>query len=71
MYASHNTVYYYVMDYIASRVYILNDEWQFHSFKPFSNPNYMISIDNSLYMTGDYSVWKLDKDLNVSIKHNP
>ena len=71
MYSSSNTTYYYVMDYGASKIYILNDEWSFISAKTFTNPQYMINIGNSLYMTGwPYSVWKLDKNLNILIKYN-
>ena len=31
----------------------------------------MISIDNSLYITGSCNVWKVDPDLNILIKYNP
>ena len=56
MYSSFNTVYFYVMDYYTGKVYILNDEWKFISFKIFTRTAYMISIDSSLYMTGDFNV---------------
>ena len=52
MYSSLGTVYYYVMDSVYGRVYILNDQWEFISSKVFDDPCYMISIDSSLYMTG-------------------
>ena len=71
MHSSSDTVYYYVMDYGANEVYILNDEWKFISFKSFSNPAYMISIGNSLYMTGHSNVWKVDQDLNILINYKP
>ena len=71
IYSSPNTTYYYVMDYDASEVFILNDEWKFVSFKTFSGPANMISIGNSLYMTGSYNVWKVDQDLNILIEYNP
>ena len=32
---------------------------------------YMINIGNSLYMTGQFNVWKVDKDLNILINYNP
>ena len=67
MYSSSKTVFYYITDLYADTVYILNDEWKFISFKTFSNPAYMITIGNSLYMTGNSNVWKLDKDLNIMI----
>ena len=71
MYSSFNIAYYYVIDFGANRVYILNGEWKFISSKTFSNPLNMISISNSLYMTGDYNVWKVDQDLNILINCEP
>ena len=70
MYSS-GTVYYYVMDYGANKVFILNEQWSFISFKVLTNPSYMINIGNSLYMTGNLNVWKVDKDLNILINYNP
>ena len=61
---------YYVMDNKANKVYILNDSWSYITFKTFSSPAYMISICNSLYMTGDTNLWKLDGNLNVLIQYN-
>ena len=69
MYSSLNTVYYYVMDWGANKVYILNDEWKLRSIKSLSHPSYMISIHNSLYMTGERNVWKVDKELNILINY--
>ena len=46
------------MDF-GGKVYILNDEWKLISSKAFNGPAYMISINNSLYMTGQYYVWKV------------
>ena len=71
IYSSSNTTYYYVMDWKANKVYILNDEWSFISSKSFNHPTYMISIGNSLYMTGYFNVWKVDQDLNILIEYNP
>jgi len=71
MYSSSGTVYYYVMDWGANKTYILNDQWSFISFKVFTTPAYMINIGNSLYMTGNLNVWKVDKDLNILINYKP
>ena len=71
MFSSSGTVYYYVMDYVANKVFILNDQWSFISSKVFYNPAYIINIGNSLYMTGDYNVWKVDQDLNILINCEP
>ena len=62
---------YYIMDRAANKVYILNDNWSFVSFKTFNRPVYMITIENSLYMTGNSNVWKLDQNLNTLIEYNP
>ena len=70
MYSFPNTTYYYVMD--SSRgVHILNDQWSFITFKTFTLPAYTISINNSLYMTGNLNVWKVDQDLNILRNYNP
>ena len=45
MYSSLGTVYYYVMDYGASKVFILNDKWSFISSKVFNYPRYMIQLE--------------------------
>jgi hypothetical protein len=59
---------YYVLD-SSGRVYILNDDWSYVSNKNFANPTYMITIENSIYMTGNTNIWKLDKDLNILIQY--
>ena len=71
VYSSVNTTYYYVMDYGANKVYILNDEWKFFSFKTFINPAsmIMITIGSNIYLTGWGNIWKVDKDLNILINH--
>ena len=69
MYSSSGIVYYYGMDCAANTTYILNDEWKLITFKSFLRPIYMISIGNSLYMTGYWHVWKVDKDLNILINY--
>jgi DNA-binding beta-propeller fold protein YncE len=68
-YSSCNTLY-YVMDSSAGRVYILNDDWSYVSYKNFSNPAHMITISNSVYMTGNTNIWKFDKDLNILFQYN-
>ena len=61
---------YYVMDYNANTVYTFNDNWSFVSSKTFPLPAYMITVENSIYMSGNLHLWKLDKDLNVLIQYN-
>ena len=65
----YHSFYYYVMDFLKG-VHILNDEWKLITFKTFSFPVFMISVGNSLYMTGDKNVWKVDPDLNILINYN-
>ena len=55
------------MDLSNCKVYRLNDDWSFLSSKTFTAPSYMITFGNSLYMTGDLNVWKLDDKLNVDV----
>ena len=71
MYSSNNTTYYYLIDLAAQKVFILNDQWSFISYKYFGTPHYIISIDNSLYMTGNLNIWKVDQGLNILINYNP
>ena len=71
MYSILNIFFYYVMDWGANKVFILNDQCSFIASKSFYYPSYMISMDNSLYMTGISNVWKLDQDLNVLMQYNP
>ena len=61
---------YYVTDYSANKIYILNEDWSYVSFKTFTWPTYMISVGTNLYMTGPENVWKLDKNLNILIEYN-
>ena len=48
---------------------MLNDNWSFLSFKTFPNPTFMITVENSLYLTGQSNIWKLDLNLNVLIQY--
>ncbi len=61
---------YYVIDHGASRVYILNDDCSYVSYKNFTYPAYMITIGSSIYMTGNTYIWKLYKDLNFLIQYS-
>ena len=60
----------YVMDCDAHKVYLLNENWSFVSFKAFTFPRYMITVENSLYMSGDSNILKLDEILNTLIQYN-
>ena len=60
---------YYVMDYDLNNIFLLNDNYAFVTNKPFSKPTYMLTINSSLYITGDKNIWKTDKYLNVLIAY--
>ena len=60
MYSSPDTVYYYVMDTGVSKVFILNDNRSFILYKVFTMSFNMISIGNSLYITGYMNVLLVD-----------
>ena len=65
IYSSH-----YVMDNTANKTFIFNENWSFVLSKTFIKPAYMIAVENSLYMTGDTNIWKLDEKLNTLIQYN-
>jgi hypothetical protein len=56
---------YYVVDYNYG-VFLLNDNYGYVTKKTFSKPNYIFNANSSLYITGDSSIWKTDKYLNIS-----
>jgi hypothetical protein len=60
---------YYVIDYIANTIYLLNDNYGYVAMITFSAPQYMIVVNSSLYITGDRYIWKTDKYLNILITY--
>jgi hypothetical protein len=65
-----NATYYYVSETNVAKLYILDENMSFLALKAYSNPAYMITLSNSLYITGDINVWKADKDLNILITYS-
>jgi hypothetical protein len=61
---------YYVIDYSANRIYLLNDDFAYVAMKTFSTPNYMITVSSSLYITGNKNIWKTDKYLNILMTYS-
>ena len=61
---------YYVNDYLANTIYLLNDDYGYVTKKTFTSPTYMVDINSSLYITGENNMWKTDKYLNVLITYN-
>ena len=51
-------------------MYIINKNWSFISSKTFTSPAYIITIENSIYITGSSNLWKLDQNLNNLIQCN-
>ncbi len=60
---------YYAVDNGAKRVYILNNDLSYFSYKNFAYPAYMITIGSSIYMAGGLNIWKLDEELNILIQY--
>jgi hypothetical protein len=60
---------YYIMDELNNIIFLLNDNYDYVTMKTFSKPNYMETINSSLYITGNNNVWKTDKYLNILITH--
>jgi hypothetical protein len=56
---------YYIMDESNNIIFLLNDNYDYVTMKTFSNPNYMVTINSSIYLTGTNNIWKTDKYLNI------
>ncbi len=72
MIVSNNTRY-YISDtvyYETQYINILNDQWQFINFVNFNNPTYMITLGNSLFISGSNNIWKTDLNLKVLGQYN-
>ena len=61
---------YYATDWSESRIIIFSEKWKYKNFKNFKNPANMIRVEDSLYITAQYSIYKTDKDLNLIQQHN-
>lgn len=61
---------YYVADYYDTRVIMFDENWNYLAYKSFSNPCYIITVNCTLYITGDNNVFKTDKDLNILKQFN-
>jgi hypothetical protein len=60
---------YYVLDYNANRIFLLNDNYGYLTHKAFTNPAYMVTVYSYLYITGNSDICKTDKYLNVLKTH--
>ena len=68
MFISSNTSY-YVPDHQLNKVYIWNSDWSEVSYSSnFSVPNYMISVNCTLYLTTNETIYNTDQYLNVFIQ---
>ncbi len=61
---------YYVIDSLANIIFLLNDNYGYITKKTFSNPNYIVNVNSSLYITGGSNIWKTDKYLNILITYS-
>ena len=74
MVVSTNTRY-YVTDTVyynsAKYVNVLDDQWQYISYKDtFANPTYMTTVDSNIYISGSNNIWKTDQNLTVLVQYN-
>jgi hypothetical protein len=60
---------YYIMDELANRTYLLNDNYDYVTDRTFTFPQYMVTINSILFITGKSNIWKTDKYLNVLFTH--
>ncbi len=57
---------YYLSDYDANLIYLLNDNYNYVASKTISRPAYLITINSNIFIAGQTSIYKADKYLNVS-----
>ena len=62
---SSNITSYYVADVNASLILKFNDNWLFLFSTNITSPNYMISVDEQLFVTSNEGIIKMDQYLNV------
>ncbi len=65
-----NPIQFYATNYVKSKVFIFDEDWNYVSNKSFNKVNYMISIENFFWISGDENIWKTDEELNVLIQYN-
>ncbi len=65
-----NPIQFYITNYVESKIFIFDEDWNYASNKPFKKVNYMISIENFFWITGDVNIWKTDEELNILIQYN-
>ncbi len=70
MIVSSNKTIYYVLNDDFGYIYVFDDNWNIATTISFPNPAYVITIGCHLYITGRFSVWKVDAQLNVLKAYN-
>ena len=61
---------YYALDWSSYRITIFDANWQYLTYKSFNSPAFMISVNNSLYITVSNYIYKTDKYLNIISQYN-
>ncbi len=57
---------YYLLDKVGGKIFILNDEWNYITYKVISAPLYIVNTDNkTLYISSMSNIYKTDKYLNL------
>jgi hypothetical protein len=69
MIADCNTSY-YLLDWSTGNIFLLNDNYGYVTKKVFSKPNYMVTVNSSVYISADSNIWKTDKYLNILITYS-
>ena len=57
---------FYALDWTGNKIIIYDSNWQYLTYKNFSSPINMITVNNSLYISGDNFIYKTDKNLNIT-----
>ena len=70
MFQSLNITLYYVKDRDANKTYIFDEYWSYISSKSFHTPCFMVSVNSTLYITGQYNIWNVNSDLDVLLQYN-
>jgi hypothetical protein len=65
-----NTSNYYVTDPEGSKIYMFDDNWDYINYKTYFKPVYILTINETVYITGIFNIYKADKNLNIIKQYN-
>ena len=58
------------MDFAANKIIIFDANWQYLTFKSFNQTINIITVNNNLYFSCYFNIYKTDKYLNIIIQYN-